>query len=109
MLKVVPLYSSLRSVPLLARLIRSVLAAAISNRLFPSQPLIPGTIRPASNAMAMPMLIEPFICKWSPWKEALNLGCRPRAKALALIIRSLTLTRDSGGTVSLISRRKSTA
>ena len=43
MLNVVPLYSSLRRVPLLARLIKSVLAAAISSTLLLSQAPIPGT------------------------------------------------------------------
>ena len=61
MLNVVPLYSSLRSVPVWALEIRSLLSAAISTSVLFSHPLMPGTIRPLSNAIAMPMLTLAFI------------------------------------------------
>src|SRR5918992_4419469 len=86
MLKVVPLYSSLRKWPLWARSIRFLLATAISSRLFFSQLLTPGTMRPASRAMAMPILMLEFICRWSPRKELLNLGYLVNAIVQALII-----------------------
>ena len=61
MLKVVLLYSSLLRVPSLARAIRSRLATAISIKDLVSQLLMPGTINPASSAMAMPIFMLGFI------------------------------------------------
>ena len=99
--KVPPEYSSGLRLPDFARSARLRLASAIWARLLPPQSRIAGAMSPSSSAIATQTLIASWRRISPSTNQLLKIGWRASAIAVALTIRSFTLTRNSCAKTSL--------